>query len=299
MHVPERILTTVTSPRSKELRLVEHVNRLAQEHPPIDLATVDFTVRDPALLDARFGHVLDYMARVELEVDRNVLELTTMLPDPPEIDRVFYADVWQPQEIRHGQILDELQTRIGRDHAVADLTHVSAKIRILGALSHVAPIQDVVRMLYYLTGMSTERSAVLAYNLLYDGVTELGETAVAETVVAQIRRQEPGHYAFYRMSARGLSEQLAGWQRFLVRRLRSLSFAPVGANNAGQKADFGEVMASLGIDRRLESFAVQISRVERELLWARDRGMTVPDYVVAAFREAVELAQERRLSLVE
>ena len=273
------------------------MDRLAEEHPPIDLATVDYTVRDPRLLDARFGHVLDYMARVELEVDRNVLELTTMLPDPPEIDRVFYADVWQPQEIRHGQILDELQTRLGRDNAEADLTHVSPKIRILGAVAHVDPIQDVVRMLYYLTGMSTERSAVLAYNLLYDGVAELGETAVAETVVAQIRRQEPGHYAFYKMSARGLAEQLSRWQRFLVRHLRRLSFAPVGANNPDQKADFGEVMASLGIDRDLETFAVQISRVERELLWARDRGMRVPDYVVAAFREAVELAEARRLAV--
>ena len=54
------------------------------------------------------------MARVELEVDRNVLELTTLLPDPPEIDRRFYAEVWQPQEIRHGQILDELQVQLGR-----------------------------------------------------------------------------------------------------------------------------------------------------------------------------------------
>ena len=65
----------------------------------------------------RYGHVLDYMARVELEVDRNVLELITMLPDPPPVDRTFYADVWQPQEIRHGQILDELQVRLGRDNA--------------------------------------------------------------------------------------------------------------------------------------------------------------------------------------
>src|SRR5690606_39475055 len=43
--------------------------------------------------------------------------------------------------------------------------------------------QDVVRMLYYLTGMATERSAVLAYNLLHDGVAELGEDAVAQTVI--------------------------------------------------------------------------------------------------------------------
>ena len=38
-------------------------------------------------------------------------------------------------------------------------------------------------MLYYLTGMATERSAVLAYNLLHEGVSELGEAAVADTIV--------------------------------------------------------------------------------------------------------------------
>ncbi|MGH3361991.1 MAG: GTP-binding protein LepA [Nocardioides sp.] len=282
-----------TTPRTTELRLEEHVERLGDEHPPIDLATVDFSVRNPQLLDARYGHVLDYMARVELEVDRNVLELTTLLPDPPQVDITFYADVWQPQEIRHGQILDELQVRIGRPHATADLDNVTAKIKILGALAHLAPIQDVVRMIYYLTGMSTERSAVLAYNLLYDGLRELGETAVAETIVAQIRRQEPGHYAFYKMSARGLSDQLVGWQRWLLRRLRRIHFAPVGANSAEQRADFGDLMIALGIDRDIASFAIQISRVERDLLWARDQGMRVPDYVVGAFNEAVELAHAR------
>lgn len=284
----------MTKPRSTAARLSEHVERLGAEHPPIDLGTVDFTVRRPDLLRERFGHVLDYMARVELEVDRNVLELTTMLPDPPEVDRVFYADVWQPQEVRHGQILDELQVRLGRPAAQPVLDHVGMKLKVLGALSHLGPIQDVVRMLYYLTGMSTERSAVLAYNLLYDGVRELGETAVAETVIAQIRRQEPGHYAFYRISARGLADQLAPWQRWLVRHLRRISFGPVGANNPEQLADFGEVMATLRISDDLEQFATQISRVERELLWARDRGMRVPDYVVAAFRRAVELAEARQ-----
>ena len=279
--------------RSTEQRLVEHVDRLGEEHPPIDPATVDFTVRDAAAVNARFGHVLDYMARVELEVDRNVLELTTMLPDPPEVDRHFYADVWQPQEVRHGQILDELQVRLGRPPAQPDLDTVSVKLRLLGALGRVPQVQDVSRMLYYLTGQATERSAVLAYNLLHDGLTELGETAAAETVVAPIRRQEPGHHAFYAMSARGLAGQLAGWQRWLVRRLRALSFAPVGANDAGQLADFGDVMTTLGIDRDLERFATLVARVEAELLGAAERGLAVPPYVVAAFREAVELARAR------
>ena len=111
---PTVFFSEVTRPPDDGARLVEHVARIGEEHPPIDLGTVDFTVRNPRLLDKRYGHVLDYMARVELEVDRNVLELIAMLPDPPAVDRTFYADVWQPQEIRHGQILDELQVRLGR-----------------------------------------------------------------------------------------------------------------------------------------------------------------------------------------
>ena len=283
--------------RSTARRLADHVDRIEAEHPPIRLDSVDYTVRNPALVRERFGHVLDYMARVELEVDRNVLELTTMLPDPPPIDRRFYAEVWQPQEIRHGLILDELQTRLGRPAATPDLDSVSAKIRILGALSHVSPIQDIVRMLYYLTGMSTERSAVLAYNRLHDGLAEAGEPALVATVVAPIKRQEPGHYAFYRISAQGLAESLTPWQRWLTRRLRQLSFAPVGANNDEQKADFGGVLETLGMASQVDAFSADISRVERDLLWARDRGLAVPTYVVKAMREAIELHEARRLQV--
>ena len=51
-----------------ETRLAEHVDRVGAEHPPIDLATVDYAVRRPDVFNDRYGHVLDYMARVELEV---------------------------------------------------------------------------------------------------------------------------------------------------------------------------------------------------------------------------------------
>lgn len=40
--------------------------------------------RRPDLVRDRFGTVLDHLARTELEVERNVLELATLLPDPPE-----------------------------------------------------------------------------------------------------------------------------------------------------------------------------------------------------------------------
>lgn len=280
-----------------DLRLRDHVARLADEHPPLRPDAVDFTVRNPRLLDERYGHVLDYMARVELEVDRNVLELMTMLPDPPDIDRHFYADVWQPQEIQHGRILDRLQVELGREPAVTDTTTVSAKLRILGTLAHVDGFQDVCRMIYYLTGMSTERSAVLAYNLLHDGVRDLGETAIAESVVAPIRRQEPGHYAFYRLSATAHWARLSGWQRWLVRRMRTVSFGPVGVNSTAQHADFGEVMNALGITGQVESFAEQAVRIERDLLWAHRQGLRVPDYVRRAFEDAVLLAAQRHAAI--
>jgi hypothetical protein len=281
---------------STERRLVEHVDRLAAEHPPVPLDSVDYTVRHPEVLRGRFGHVLDYMARVELEVDRNVLELTTLLPDPPEVDRYFYADVWHTQETHHGLILDRLQVELGRPATTPDLDSISLKLRILGGLAHLPSFQDVVRMLYYLTGMATERSAVIAYNLLHQGMLSLGETGIAETVVAQIKRQEPGHYAFYQLSARGLWGELAGWQHWLVRRMRGISFAPVGANNATQAADFGDVMTTLGMSDGIDDWAARIARVETELLWARDRGLAVPAYVVGAFRDALERAAARPAS---
>ena len=237
---------------SADLRLAEHVAKLADEHPPIRLDSVDFTVRNPREFDARFGHVLDYMARVELEVDRNVLELTTMLPDPPEIDRQFYA-VWQPQEIQHGLILDRMQQDLGRTPADPHLD-VSFKIKILGALASLKPIQDIAKLLYFLTGASTERQAVLAYNRLNSGLKEMGETAISETIITPIKQQEPGHFAFYQMSATAMiqDKMLRPWQLFLTRVMREKSYHLVGTNQMKHfKADMGGVIVDLGIDRDL------------------------------------------------
>ena len=280
-------------PRAAQRRLSEHVDRLGHEHPPIDLASVDLTVRRPREVAARFGHVLDYMARVELEVDRNVVELAVLLPDPPEVDVRFFRDVWHPQEVRHGEILDAVLARLGRSPAAPDLDGVGLKLRVLGALGRVDAFQDVSRMLYYLTGVATERSAVLAYNLLHAGLVEMGERGLAHTAVGAIKRQEPGHFAFYRLSARAHWATLAPWQRWLVRRLRAVSFAPVGVYSPEQSADFGEVMASLGITDSPQEFTAAISRVESELLFAGRQGLLVPPYVARTFREAVERAAAR------
>jgi hypothetical protein len=283
-----------------EGRLADHVDKLAEEHPPIPLASADYTMSRPKLLAAKFGPVLEYMSRVELEVERNVLELNLLLPDPPPVDQHFYADVWLPQETHHGLILDKLQTLIGLPSSTLNLTHIDFRMRILGALGKSAAVQDVTRMLYYLTGVATEQSAILAYNKLHKGLLQLGEKAVAATIVGPIRRQEPGHFAYYKIAAQGLWDELAAWQKWLTRTIRRFSFEPVGAYNEQQRGDFGVVMERLGItgeggegDAGLMHYAEQIGRVEGELLWAQRQGLKVPAYVVDAIRHAAYLAAGR------
>jgi hypothetical protein len=278
--------------RRKLVKLADHVDRLGEEHPPIPLDSVDYTMNRPDLLAERFGPVLSYMSRVELEVERNVLELNILLPDPPEVDRHFYADVWLPQETRHGMILDRLQVLAGLEASTPNLTDVTFRLKLLGALGRVGAVQDVSRMLYYLTGVATERSAVLAYNKLHAGLIELGERAIAATVVGPIKRQEPGHFAYYQMAARELWSQMGSWQKWLVRALRKRTFVPVGVDNREQRVEFGDVMRALGVDEDLRHYARQVGRVEHELLWAHRQGLRVPDYVFKALRRAAAKASD-------
>ncbi|MFB9377947.1 GTP-binding protein LepA [Kineococcus gynurae] len=279
-------------------RIRDHVDRLGAQHPPIDLATADFTVRDPSSVRARFGHVLSYMARVEIEVERNVLELATLLPAVSETDRRFYADVWAPQEERHGLLLDALGQELGMDPVRADTTEVPARVAVLGRLAHLPFVHEVVRLLYYLTGAATEKSAMLAYRAMSTGLEELGEKAIRRTVVDAIKVQEPGHYAFYKLSAEEMlaSGAISGWQLHLARLLRSRRYGLVGARTAEQRRDFGGVVVELGLDADLERHVRDISRLESQLLWAREKGLPVPDYALAGFRDAArDYRRERDL----
>lgn len=87
----------MSSPRITEASLKQFVLDLGDKHPPITLGSADRTIHDPVAVKARFAGVIDYLARVELEVDRNVLELLTILPNVSEVDKIFYQDVWYDQ----------------------------------------------------------------------------------------------------------------------------------------------------------------------------------------------------------
>ena len=288
-------MATVPRQHITHQKIAEHVQRLGELYPPIPLDSVDRTIKRPWLVARKFGHVIDYLARVELEVDRNVLELLVLLPEADETNKTFYADVWQPQEIQHGLILDRLQQDLGRTAAEPHL-EVSFGIKILGALAHLKPIQDIAKLMYFLTGASTERQAVIAYNKINRGMQQLGETAISETIITPIKQQEPGHFAFYQMSATAMIQDkvLKPWQLFLTRVMREKSYHLVGTNKMKQyKADMGGVMADLGLDDDLEGYAREVGRVENRLLWADKQGMEFPPYILKALKESVELYRER------
>ncbi|HWI00021.1 MAG TPA: GTP-binding protein LepA [Propionibacteriaceae bacterium] len=276
-------------------KIAEHVQRLGELYPPIRLDSVDRTIKRPDLVARKFGHVIDYLARVELEVDRNVLELLCLLPDMDDTNKTFYADVWQPQEIQHGLVLDRLTQDLGRPPATPHL-EVSFGIKILGALASLKPVQDIARLLYFLTGASTERQAVLTYNQFNDALKELGETAISETIITPIKQQEPGHFAFYQMSATAMVQDkvLKPWQLFVARVLRERSYHLVGTNSMKRyTADVGGVMVDLGFDADLQGYSREVGRVETRLLWAHKQGMDFPPYILKALRESVDLYRER------
>lgn len=273
--------------------LMDFVLKLGDEHPPIKMSSVDRHIVNPELVKDRFSGTIDYLARVELEVDRNVLELLTVLPDASRVDTIFYQDVWSDQEMAHGYILDQLQTDLGMPPAEPFQT-VPIRMKLLGALAHWDPIHDISRMLYYLTGASTERQAVLAYSSLTKELDRMGERAISATIIQPIKRQEPGHFAFYRMSAEKMVQDqvLRPWQVYVTRLLRSKSFTMVGVDYVNAyKAHFGGVMTELGMDEEMEIYAKEIGRLEAKLLWANQNGMEFPPYFLKALRESVELYQ--------
>jgi len=283
--------TSITSQQ-----LADHVKRLGEEHPPIPLESVDFTVKDPETIRQRFGTMFDYLARVELEVERNVKELDVILPQAPDVDVAFYRGVWADQELQHGRILNGVKAELGLPPA-QPLTEVGTPVKALGVLAHLKPIQDVARCVYYFTGASTERQAVLAYSALIERLTELGEDALLNTVVQPIKRQEPGHFAFYQMSATKIVGELRPWQLFLARQLRARTYELVGTHrDPVYQAQMGGVSDVLGFAADPVDYAREIGRLEARLLWANANGMEFPPYVLAAIEESRRLAAEQALA---
>ena len=122
-----------------------------------------------------------------------------------------------------------------------------------------------------------------------------GEKADIEARIGQIKRQEPGHFAFYQISATQMIQDgvLAPWQLYVARVLREKGFALVGTNYVPRyQANLGGLMVGLEIDQELLKYAKDIGRLEAKLLWANKNGMEFPPYFLEALRQSIDMYRE-------
>ena len=77
---------------------------------------------------------------------------------------------------------------------------------------------------------------MLAYNQINARhAASWARRAISETIITPIKQQEPGHFAFYQMSATAMIQDkvLKPWQLFLTRVLREKSYNLVGHQRHG------------------------------------------------------------------
>jgi hypothetical protein len=257
----------------------------------LDLATVDFTVRDARVLREELGPSLDYFARVEREVERNVLELQMLLPHADERTRRFVR-VWEEQELPHGWAFDRLQQEVGLPPSQPDLTAISRSLRVAGALAHLPGVHDALLFLYLSVGAMHERLTAVGYDLLRTRLVALGAQGFAETAVRPIRGQESLHFAYYRNSALLQRRRLSEWQLQLCRVVRTRTYRPIGAATEAGRVQFGRVATDLAGAGDLDRLASPVQRVAQELLVRERDGLRLPAFVSRALRDAVELDRE-------
>jgi hypothetical protein len=274
------------------ISLDEQLDRMESEGA-LDLRTVDFDLRRPDLVRERLAPTLDYFARVEREVERNLLEIAAFLPGAGEETQRFVR-IWAEQELPHGEIFETLKAHLSLPPSRPDLTTVTPGLRIAGRLSVIPGVSDVLLMLYHSMGAMHERLTAVGYDKLRDRLLEIGEHGFAATAVAPIRKQESTHYAYYRNAALVLKQRLATWQLALARIIRVRTYQPIGVRTrltaGAAPAAFGTTAMALTGTVVLDEFAVPVQRVAQELLVQEGRGLRLPPFVARALQQTVDAA---------
>lgn len=268
------------------LTLPQRLDKLENDHPPIDIDTVNFDIVDPRKLREGLGGALAYFARVERLVELNLLQLATLLPYSSDELKRFYG-VWSSQELPHAQIFEKLEGLLGIEPFELNLTDVSPSLKLGGAIAHIHRVHDVLELVYLTTGAMHERMTAYGYGNLKQQLLGMNEIALAETAISQIIPQESGHYSYYRAAAKETRDRLAPWQVRLAFLIRKHSYSPVGASDKTQRANFGRVAVQLGIEPKLEQIATGIQNVAQELVADAHQGLKVPQFVLAAMQDAV------------
>ncbi len=241
-----------------QLTLESRVGRL-EDDPPIRLDTVDLEIRRPAALRRAFDEIFAYIATVEGAVTRNVVEVTTLLPDLDDLDLRFLS-AWSAHELAHAAVFDALQAELGTLPARGTpedgpdrgkSPRPRASFRLVGALAVNRWLQDVLKLVYLSLGAMHEHMTFDAYRHMAARFAALGEDGLVATVTAPISRQEAAHLGYYRLAATSHRRRLSPAQVDLARRIIVHTYTPVGAAPCG-KAPAGRVFTGLAGDDVVE-----------------------------------------------
>ncbi len=265
---------------------------------PLQLDSIDFSVVNPGLLQQQTGAALTYFARVELEAERNSKEVKALLPNMDETTTRFLR-VWEDQEVVHGRYFDRLLAEAGLPAAQPELGKVGRQIKVAGFFAHIGPVRQALQFDYLSLAAGHERLTAAGYMQLRRRLMDIGERAIVETGIDKIRPQESAHFAYYRAAALDERRKLTPWQLHFVQARRRHMYAPVGAGNNDQKADFGHAMTQL-VDpaipdqaAELASLTAPVHKVVSELVWKSQQGLDVPNVVLDSLKESVALYQGR------
>jgi len=235
----------------EQLTLEARVGRL-EDDPPIRLDSVDLTLRHPAALRRTFEEIFAYIATVEGAVTRNVVEITTLLPDLDRLDLRFLS-AWSSHELAHAAIFDALQAELGVPPVAGPSreapgggrsTRPRASFRLVGALAANRWLQDVLKLVYLSLGAMHEHMTFDAYRHMAAQFAALGEDGLVATVTAPVSRQEAAHLGYYRLAAANHRRLLSPAQVDLARWITVHTYTPVGASPCG-KLPAGRVFTGL------------------------------------------------------
>lgn len=291
----------------KEPEALERKLEQLTAEAPLTIDSVDWTISNPALLDKELGRTFRNFQRVEQEVNDEVLE--ALLPNLSE-QKQFFISVWKQQENPHGNLFSVLRTLLGHEHEDFSDVKVPFTNHFAGTMGKISSgLHESFEMIYLARGAMHERLTKQGYELMSGRLTKLGEVALRDTLVAPILRQEAHHLGYYRMAAAQLKTRLQPWQKYVVRKLSLMSYAPVGAGNNKDKPEFGHSALTLvagtpnakeskyletyGWDpkllakRRLQEFSSPIQRIGQQLLSLSDTDV-LPNIVYKGIMDCVE-----------
>ncbi|MDQ3123359.1 MAG: hypothetical protein M3Q14_01590 [bacterium] len=236
---------------------------------PMEPSEVDFDFRiNPEQMAEKFGRVFHYFGRVEGEVALNVRQISSLLHYVDPTTKRF-LDIWQAQELPHGQIFDQAQEQIGVEPAAINAEDVSAKFVLGGELSRIPKMRDVLLLIYLGRGAMHERMTAEGYRLLKNQLTESGETGFVHTAIEPILKQEAGHLGYYKLAANIQKSRMSPRQLRAARLVNRLTYGPVGAANQAQQREFDSVTQDL-TGENLTLFAKPIQEVSKNIFEDQD-----------------------------